>query len=79
MCSRRRVERPSGVVILRRRSAQYWARLGSSGDAAPLTITCRTIFVQENGDGLRGHVDAALERDRRAADEPPRHEADSRP
>ncbi len=35
-----------GVGCLRLRSAQYWARAGSSGDALPVTTTCRTIFVQ---------------------------------
>ena len=33
---------------LRRRSAQYWTRAGSSGDDRPLTRMCRTIFVQAN-------------------------------
>jgi hypothetical protein len=27
---------------------KYWARLGSSGDDPPMTIRCRTIFVQAN-------------------------------
>jgi hypothetical protein len=31
-----------------RRSAQYRARAGSSGDAPPVTGTCRSMFVQVN-------------------------------
>ncbi len=38
----------SGGLTRFRRSAQYAARAGSSGDAAPLTGTCRTMPVQEN-------------------------------
>src|ERR1035437_4459706 len=46
--SRRFLLRLGGGGALRRRSAQYSARVGSSGDALPLTIWCRTILVQEN-------------------------------
>ena len=35
-----------GGLRLRRRSAQYWARAGSSGECLPGTGACRTIFVQ---------------------------------
>jgi hypothetical protein len=35
-------------ALRRRRVAQYWLRVGSSGDAAPLTRSCRTILVQAN-------------------------------
>jgi len=31
-----------------RRAAQYSVRAGSSGDAVPLTVWCRTMFVQRN-------------------------------
>ena len=37
------VQRGSCLV---RRLAQYLSRAGSSGDALPFTITCRSIFVQ---------------------------------
>jgi hypothetical protein len=41
--------RPAGrLCCLPRRSAQERARSGSSGEAVPVTITCRTIFVQAN-------------------------------
>jgi hypothetical protein len=35
-------------LMRRRRAAQYLVRAGSSGDAVPLTVWCRTMFVQEN-------------------------------
>ena len=38
----------SGGFFLRRRSAQYPRKSGSSGDARKLTATCRSIFVQAN-------------------------------
>jgi transposase len=37
----------SGSFTFWRRSAQYLARAGSSGDAPPLTRVCRTIPVQD--------------------------------
>jgi hypothetical protein len=37
-----------GAFFLRRRSVQYSAMAGSSGDAPPWTGTCWTIFVQAN-------------------------------
>ena len=46
--SRRRVWLSSGGLMRRRRAAQYSVRAGSSGDAVPLTVWCRAMFVQEN-------------------------------
>jgi hypothetical protein len=39
---------PAGGFTFMRRSAQQLARAGSSGDAAPLTGTRRSMAVQEN-------------------------------
>ena len=39
--------RDDGRRDFRRRCAQYPARSGSSGDAAPLTRVCRAIAVQD--------------------------------
>ena len=38
----------SSGSLARRRRAQYEARAGSSGEAEPLTIACRSMCVQEN-------------------------------
>ena len=38
----------TGGLIFRRRSAQYSVSAGSSGDAPPLTMMCRTMSVQAN-------------------------------
>ncbi len=58
-CARQIGQRPSwawwsrravpliGRTALRRRPAQYSLRAGSSGDATPITIGCRTMLVQE--------------------------------
>ena len=48
LVSRRSVYVSSGGLTLRRRVAQYPAREGSSGDAPPLTMVCRTMGVQES-------------------------------
>jgi hypothetical protein len=46
--SRRRMVPPSGGLVRRRRLAQKSARAGSSTDAVPGTIRCRTMGVQAN-------------------------------
>ena len=47
LLSRARVPLSSGGPFLCRRFSQYPARSGSSGDARPLTMTCRRMLVQE--------------------------------
>jgi hypothetical protein len=66
--SRRRVERSSGGGLLRRRSTQYLARSGSSGDALPGggSVVVRVVgpFVVEvavvDGDSLDSGVQECL-------------------